>query len=264
MAPTRRAPDNVKFTEPLYTMTEASRYLGVAPRTFWEWVHGQDPSEPLISGATGQAVACLFPSDGQTFFAISYDPNRDSFYGLGSDGNVPAIFRVNRQTGIVALMCTLDGGIYRSLTYNAKTGLFYSVRVSPGDEQFTALVAIDPQTGQASQLVDLGRAAAFNSTFSVACNPHGVVYLAYAGLLHGFNPYTGEMLSSVYSQAHPVYSMSFEPASGELYVTAVDWLYRPYFAAIDPGSGQTLRTIGAATSGWFGMSFGPGPAQLHP
>ena len=53
MAPTRRAPDNVKFTEPLYTMTEASRYLAVAPRTFWEWVHGQDPSEPLISGATG-------------------------------------------------------------------------------------------------------------------------------------------------------------------------------------------------------------------
>jgi len=49
MAATMKAPDNIRFTEPLYTVTEASRYLGVPLRTFWEWVHGQDPSQPLIS-----------------------------------------------------------------------------------------------------------------------------------------------------------------------------------------------------------------------
>jgi uncharacterized protein (DUF433 family) len=50
MVATMKAPDDIKFTEPLYTVTEASRYLGVPLRTFWEWVHGQDPSQPLISG----------------------------------------------------------------------------------------------------------------------------------------------------------------------------------------------------------------------
>jgi hypothetical protein len=28
MAATMKAPDNIKYTEPLYTVTEASRYLG--------------------------------------------------------------------------------------------------------------------------------------------------------------------------------------------------------------------------------------------
>jgi uncharacterized protein (DUF433 family) len=53
MARSMKAPDNPKFTEPLYTVTEASRYLGLPPTTLWEWVHGRDGSEPLISNAGG-------------------------------------------------------------------------------------------------------------------------------------------------------------------------------------------------------------------
>lgn len=54
MAPTTmKAPDNPKFTEPLYNLTEASLYLGLSPRTFWDWVHGQGRSEPLISNTAG-------------------------------------------------------------------------------------------------------------------------------------------------------------------------------------------------------------------
>lgn len=50
-AHTMKAPDNPKFTEPLYTVTEASMYLGLPPKTLWYWVHGRGESEPLIGGA---------------------------------------------------------------------------------------------------------------------------------------------------------------------------------------------------------------------
>jgi hypothetical protein len=32
-----QVPNNPKFTEPIYTLGEASLYLCLPPRTFWDW-----------------------------------------------------------------------------------------------------------------------------------------------------------------------------------------------------------------------------------
>lgn len=51
MASRMQVPNNPKFTEPIYTLGEASLYLGLPPRTFWDWAHGRADSEPLIPDA---------------------------------------------------------------------------------------------------------------------------------------------------------------------------------------------------------------------
>lgn len=49
MAIEMKAPGDPKFLEPLYTIAEASMYLGVPARTLWSWTHGSGGSDPLIA-----------------------------------------------------------------------------------------------------------------------------------------------------------------------------------------------------------------------
>ncbi len=69
-----KAPDDMRFREPLYTMREAAYYLGMPPRTFAHWVKGngrpgliatvpaegpRSPSIPFVGLAQGVVVAAF-------------------------------------------------------------------------------------------------------------------------------------------------------------------------------------------------------------
>lgn len=45
------APTDRRFTEPLYTVTEAATYLGMPPRTLWDWTRGPHAVERMIATA---------------------------------------------------------------------------------------------------------------------------------------------------------------------------------------------------------------------
>jgi uncharacterized protein (DUF433 family) len=54
------APGDVRFSEPLYTVAEAARFLGVPPSTLATWARGylrRPPNRPLVRGA--QIIAAI-------------------------------------------------------------------------------------------------------------------------------------------------------------------------------------------------------------
>src|SRR5437762_1677661 len=53
MATEMKTPEDPKLLEPLYTIAEASTYLGLPTRTFGNWVRGGRGSEPLIPVPAG-------------------------------------------------------------------------------------------------------------------------------------------------------------------------------------------------------------------
>jgi len=75
---------DIRFTEPLYTLTEAARYLGVRPETFVTWAEGYERHFPGRAAVKKGPIVTAFPGQRGT--------PRVPFIGL-SEAMVLAAFR---------------------------------------------------------------------------------------------------------------------------------------------------------------------------
>jgi uncharacterized protein (DUF433 family) len=108
MSPVHPAPDDMRFTEPLYTMREAGIYLGMPPRTFQRWAARGDSGK-------GKSLITTIPGGGSKSISVP-------FIGLAQGAVIAAFRRIEKlpMNYVRDLLLVLDEelGIENALASN--------------------------------------------------------------------------------------------------------------------------------------------------
>lgn len=136
---TTLAAEDSRFTKPLYTVTEASSYVGVPRATFDTWVHGyvRRPTgrkvvrgEPLLTSITGQRLTIPFIGLAEGMVLAAF---RET--GLPLQRIRPALERLDEQVG-------LEHALASKYLYTDGAEVLFDFAEASGDKQLRLLTVV--------------------------------------------------------------------------------------------------------------------------
>lgn len=136
--------DDTRFELPLYTISEAARFLGVSPATFGTWAHGYLRRFPGRRDVTGDPIL--------TSFAAERGEPTIPFVGL-AEGMVIAAFRkagvsmqhLRKAVGVLEQEIGLDHALASRSLYTDGAVVLYDYAERVGDEEVADLTVVVSQ-----------------------------------------------------------------------------------------------------------------------